>query len=218
MQIQRLVSRTNQWNTNSISENAHVRSQGLLLKQSMMFCTQENAFINLSRLSSGTVDLFRVVMPFTITTVECTELWTRNALVLVQIPGSPWGIIYPCWFILAAPSGTRLFFTSTSTLTLKKVGLQRQRSLTIIHYDLVFCTFSGLSLLLSKERRMLCCICCLQRQSQSVALASREADFVSGNIGLNYKSALCRIPSLALSFALKTNLTDLWSHWWKESV
>lgn len=184
----------------------------------MMFCTQENAFTNLSRLSSGTVDLFRVVMPFTITTLECPELWTLSALVLAQIPGSPWGIIYHCWFILDAPSGTRLFFTSISTLTFKKVGLQRQRSLTNIHYDLVFCTFSSLSLLLSKEQRMLCCICCLQRQFQSVALASREADFGSGNIGPNYKSALCRIPSLAFSFALKTNLTDLWSHGWKESV
>ena len=177
MQIQRLVSRTKQWNTNSISENAHVRSQELLLKQSMMFCTQENAFTNLSRLSSGTVDLFRVVMHFTITTLECPELWTRNALVLVQIPGSLWGIIYHCWFILDALSGTRLFFTSISTLTFKKVGLQRQRSLTNIH--LVFCAFSGLSLLLSKKKKRPRCICCLQRQSQNVALAPREANFVT---------------------------------------
>ena len=32
-----------------------------------------------------------------------------------------------------------------------------------------------------------CCIFGLQRQSQSVALASREDNFVSGNIDPNYK-------------------------------
>ena len=51
-----------------------------------------------------------------------------------------------------------------------------------------------------------CCIFCLQRQSQSVALASREDNFVSGNIGPSYKSAFCPIPSLAFTFVLKINL------------
>lgn len=182
-----------------------------------MFCTQENAFINLSRLSSGTVDLFRVVMPFTITTLECPELWTRNALVLVQISGSPWGIIYRCWSILDAQSGTRLFFTSFSTLTFKKVGLQRQRSLTNIH--LVYCAFSGLSLLLSKEQKMLCCICS-QRPSQSVALASREANFVSRNfqnIGPKYKSAPLTYSKHYIQFCFEKH-SDLWSHGWQESA
>ena len=181
-----------------------------------MFCTQENAFINLNRLFSGTVDLFRVVMPFTITTLECPELWIRNALVLVQIPGSPWGIIYRCWFILDAPSGTRLFFTSISTLTFKKVGLQRQRSLTnIIH--LVFCAFSGLWLSLSKEQKMPCCICCLQRQSQSVALAPREANFVSRNVVPSYKSAPLPYSQPCIEFCFKKQ-SDLWSHGWKDSA
>ena len=166
-----------------------------------MFCTQENASINLNRLFSGTVDLFRVVMPFTITTLECPELWTRNALVLVQIPGSPWGIICRCWFILDAPSGTRLFFTSISTLTFKKVGFLRQRSLTIIHYDLVFCTFSGLSLLLSKELLYF-----WFATSVSECSSGFEDNFVSGNIGPNYKWAFCPIPSLAFTFVLKINL------------
>ena len=46
----------------------------------------------------------------------------------------------------------------------------------------------------------------MQRQSQSVALASREDNFVSGNIGPNYKSAFWPIPSLAFTFVLKINL------------
>lgn len=53
---------------------------------------------------------------------------------------------------------------------------------------------------------MPCCISCLQRQSQSVALAPREANFVTEISSPVINQPRYHIPSLAFSFVLKSNL------------